>query len=143
MFSSKELIFATPARLPNEIAQGRFAKGVWILFAAEEGSLDNIDFLKKVLAAAQLDLDGDTFFAEVPEAEPLDMAAALRIKPATQVLVFGIPPRQLGLHVEAPLFQPFSFYNTTWLFADALSILAPDKTKKGLLWTALKTMFLV
>lgn len=142
MFSSKELIFATPAVVPNEIAQGRFAKGVWILALAEPDFPDNTDFLKKVLAAAQLDLEQDTLFAEIPEGQPFDMSGSLRMKPAGQVLVFGISPQQLGVHVQAPLFQPFSFYGTTWLFADALSVLAPDKTKKGLLWTALKSMFL-
>lgn len=142
MFSSKELIFATPSSLPNDIAQGQFAKGIWVLVAAEPAYPDNTDFLKKVLAAAQLDLERDTLFAEVPEAQPLDMATSIRIKPAGQILVFGIPPQQLGLHIQAPLFKPFNFYGATWLFADALSVLAPDKTKKGLLWTGLKSMFL-
>ncbi|HPI05231.1 MAG TPA: hypothetical protein PLM41_02550 [Saprospiraceae bacterium] len=142
MFSPKELIFAVPTGLPNEIAKGQFAKGIWILALAESNQSDNTDFLKKVLSAAQLDLERDTLFAEIPESEPVDMAASLRIKPAAQVLVFGIPPKQLGLHLNAPVFQPFAFYGTTWLFADALSVLEPDKTKKGLLWTALKTMFL-
>ena len=142
MFTPKELIFVTPSRLPNEIAKGRFAKGIWILAVAEPEQTDNTDFLKKVLAAAQLDLERDTLFAEIPAEEPMDMAACLRMKPAEKVLVFGIPPEQLGLHIQAPAFQPFAFYGTTWLFADALSVLAPDKTKKGLLWTALKSMFL-
>jgi hypothetical protein len=142
MFSPKELIFATPAQLPNEIAKGGFAKGIWVLALAEAQQTGNTDFLKKVLGAAQLDLERDTLFAEIPENEPIDMAACLRIKPAAQVLVFGIPPKQLGLHLQAPAFQPFAFYGTTWLFADALSVLEPDKTKKGMLWTALKTMFI-
>ncbi len=143
MFSSKELIFVTPSMLPNEMAQGRFAKGIWVLALAEPAHPDNTDFLKKVLAAAQLDLERDTLFAEIPEAQPLDMAAGLRIKPAAHILVFGVLPQQLGLHIQPPFFQPFTFYGATWLFADALSVLAPDKTKKGLLWTALKSMFLV
>ena len=91
MFTPKELIFVAPALLPNEIAQGRFAKGIWILAAAEPAQAENLDFLKKVLAAAQLDLERDTLFAEIPPGEPVDMAATLRIKPAEKVLVFGIP----------------------------------------------------
>ena len=142
MFSPKELIFVAPSRLPNEIAKGGFAKGIWVLATAESGQPGHTDFLKKVLAAAQLDLERDTLFAEIPPEEPIDMAACLRIKPAEKVLVFGIPPAQLGLHIDAPAFQPFAFYGVTWLFADALSVLEPDKTKKGLLWTALKSMFL-
>lgn len=143
MFGPKELIFAVPEQLPNEIAIGQFAKGIWVLAQAETPGSSNTDFLKKVLSAAQLDLERDTLFAEIPENEPVDMAACLRIKPAANVLVFGLAPAQLGLHVEARPFQPFSFYGTTWLFADALSVLEPDKTKKGLLWTALKSMFLI
>lgn len=142
MFTPKELIFVAPQRLPNEIAKGGFAKGIWVLAAAEPEQSDNLDFLKKVLAAAQLDLERDTLFAEIAPDEPVDMAACLRLKPADKVLVFGIPPEQLGLHIQAAAFQPIAFYGVTWLFADALSVLAPDKTKKGLLWTALKGMFL-
>ncbi|MBL7779679.1 MAG: hypothetical protein JNM22_00590 [Saprospiraceae bacterium] len=143
MFGPKELIFTAPEHLPNEIAKGQFAKGIWVLALEEASGNSNTDFLKKVLSAAQLDLERDTLFAIIPEGMPIDMAASLRIKPATHVLVFGISPTQLGLHVEARPFQPFSFYGTTWLFADALSALEPDKTKKGLLWTALKSMFLI
>lgn len=142
MFTPKELIFVAPSLLPNDIANGRFAKGIWVLAVAEPAQAENLDFLKKVLAAAQLDLERDTLFAEIPLGEPVDMAATLRIKPADKVLVFGIPPEQLGLHIQAAAFQPVAFYGTTWLFADALSVLAPDKVKKGLLWTALKGMFL-
>ncbi len=142
MFGPKELIFVTPALSPNEIGNGGFAKGVWVLALAEPSPDENRDFLKKVLAAAQLDLERDTFYSEIPLYEPVDIAAGLRIQPAETVLVFGILPAQLGLHIDAPAFQPFSFYGVQWLFADALSVLAPDKNKKGQLWTALKSLFL-
>ena len=56
--------------------------------------------------------------------------------------IFRLPPAQLGLRIDAPLYKPVAFYGVTWLFADAVSVLEPDKNKKGLLWAALKQIFL-
>ena len=143
MFSPDELIFIAPEHTASEFSSGNFARRVWILVLAEPSFAGtNRDFLAKVLAAANLNLEKDTLLAEIPASQPLKFSTDLKHKTPEQVLVFGLSPAQLGLNLEISLYKPVGFYGTTWLFADALSLLEPDKTRKGQLWTALKQIFL-
>lgn len=141
MFSPDELIFNAPERSVSELSAGQFARRVWVLALAEP-DISNTEFLTKVLAAAQLNLEKDTLFAEIPSYLPLHFSTDLKRKEPEQVLVFGLTPSQLGLKTEFPLYKPTGFYGVTWLFADALSVLEPDKNRKGQLWSALQQMFL-
>jgi hypothetical protein len=64
-----------------------------------------------------------------------------RDKHPEKILVFGITPALLGLSVKDNLYQPFYFYQSTWLFSESLSILQPDKDRKTKLWKALQGLF--
>lgn len=134
-------IFLAAEQTALEGAEGGFARRLAVLCLEEPDSQGNRAFLTKVLAAAQLNLNQDALLTEIPGKEPRSIAADLRRHQPLQVLVFGLTPAQLGLSVEIPLYQPFSFYGVTWLFADKLSALEPDKTKKSQLWTALQKIF--
>lgn len=141
MFITDELLFAVPERTIESFAEGRYTRQILVL-ALEETLPGNREFLTKILGAAQLSLTDDCLLAQVPDGEPLSAPQFIREKQPAQVLVFGLIPSQLGLTVQVPLYQATEFYGTTWLFADALSVLEPDKAKKGQLWTALKALFL-
>lgn len=141
MFITDELLFAVPERTIESFAEGRYARQILVL-ALEETSPSNREFLIKILGATQLSLTDDCLLAQVPDGEPLSVPQFIREKQPAQVLVFGLIPSQLGLTIQIPLYQATEFYGTTWLFADALSVLEPDKAKKGQLWTALKALFL-
>ncbi len=142
MFLPDELIFLAPDLDLLTLAKGNFARRILIVANAEPTVITNRLFLEKVLSAANLNLDNDTFFCVAPPDQPISISSVLSTKPAEFVLVFGLQPDQLGLTITAPRYQPFSFYGTTWLFADALSVLEPDRVLKGQLWTALKPLFL-
>jgi hypothetical protein len=143
MFSPDELIFIAPERAATEFYQGSFARRVWVLALDEpDFAAANKAFLAKVLAAANLNLEKDTLFAEIPASEPLHFSADLKQKQPERVLVFGLPPAQLGLTIEIQLYRPTAFYGIEWLFADTLSALEPDKNRKSQLWSTLKQMFL-
>lgn len=142
MFIPDEFFFFIPQRSALETSAGGYAKMVWVLALAEPESAGNRAFLSKILAAANLDLEKDTLFTEIPERQPLSFINDIKRKQPLRVLVFGLPPAQLGLTIEAPLYQPTIFYGVNWLFADALSVLEPDKSKKSRLWSALKQIFL-
>ena len=142
MFVTDELVFIAPERGVESFAEGQYTRQILVLVLHEPASAGNRDFLAKIFAAAQLDLTRDSLFAQVPPHEPLSLPPFIREKRPAQVLVFGLPPTQLGLTLQVRPYQAVEFYGTTWLFADALSALEPDKTKKGLLWTALKALFL-
>jgi hypothetical protein len=143
MFSPDELIFIAPERTASDLSEGGFARRIWVLALDEPANSGaNTDFLTKVLAAANLNLEKDTLFAAIPASEPVNFSTDLKRKQPEHVLVFGLHPSQLGLTIETPLYRPIAFYGVTWLFADALSVLEPDKSRKGQLWSALKQMFL-
>jgi hypothetical protein len=142
MILSNELVFLAAERPAMADAVGDFARRIFIITQLEPAAAENRAFVTKILAAAQLNLDLDTLFAEIPPGEPRTIACDLRDKKPLHVLVFGIPASQLGLSLQISPYQPFHFHGANWLFADALSALAPDKNKKGLLWAALQKMFL-
>lgn len=142
MFLADELIFQAAEKSALADAEGAFAKQVAVLALCEPDSAQLREFLGKVLAAAHLDLSQDTLLAEIPSQEPHNIALDLRERKPRQVLVFGLPPRQLGLQLEMHPYQSVSFLDCTWLFADRVSVLEPDKVKKTQLWSALKKMFL-
>ncbi len=142
MFLPDELLFLSPEQPVPGPVTGGFARRVYVLALAEPAFPGAREFLSKVLSSVQLNLDKDTLFAEIPELMQISFATELKNRHPEQVLVFGVTPSQLGLHIEAAYYRPLSFYGVTWLFADALSVLEPDKNRKSQLWTALRQMFL-
>ena len=113
-----------------------------MLFRSEPAHPGNLDFLKKILLAAGLDLEQDTLLAQIQETEQSSFLPKAKEKHPDTVLVFGPSPEQIGLNIQIPRYQPTPFYGTVLLFADKLSALEPDKTRKTNLWQALKQMYL-
>ncbi|MEO6759284.1 MAG: hypothetical protein ABIO24_07500 [Saprospiraceae bacterium] len=143
MYSPDDKIILAPDQSIFDLASGDFARQVLIISRSEpEAAVNNRNFLTKVLSAVQLSLDRDALFVELPVGQPVSLVMDVRRKKPQAVLVFGISAPQLGLHLHLSPYQPLDFQQMTLLFADALSDLEQDKEKKGLLWTALKTMFL-
>jgi len=142
MLLSNELLFQAAEKSACASATGGFARQLMVMALSEPTAAANRDFLAKVLAAANLDLAQDALLAEILTHEPITIAPDLTIQQPKQVLVFGLSPSQLGLSFEVQPYQPLQFYGSTWLFADKLSVLEPDKQKKGQLWAALKQIFL-
>jgi hypothetical protein len=142
MLLSNELLFVTAEKSALADAKGGFARQVAVLALKELNGSSNRDFLDKVLTAAQLNLAQDALLAEIPAGEPRTLSADFVELQPKQVLVFGLSPAQLGLSFEIQAYQPLTFYGCTWLFADPLSAIESDKTKKTQLWSALKQMFL-
>ncbi|TNE55865.1 MAG: hypothetical protein EP344_13050 [Bacteroidetes bacterium] len=142
MYTEQDQIFLIPEQSIQDIAKGGFARRVFVASLSEPAFPAHTGFLEKILAAAGLNLEKDTLFAEIPEQKPFSFLSVIREKQAERVLVFGVPPKQLGLQTNTRLYQPFSFYGVSFLFADALSVLAQNKTLKSQLWQALQLMFL-
>ncbi|MBK8556653.1 MAG: hypothetical protein IPL65_13180 [Lewinellaceae bacterium] len=101
-----------------------------------------MQFLTKVLAAVQINLEQDTLFVPLKQGETHGIAAALKAKQPERVLVFGLPPLALQLNLQVPKYQPFDFYNCSWLWADTLAQIEQDKALKTRLWQALQQLFL-
>jgi hypothetical protein len=142
MFSDDDLLFVAPEQALSELVKGNFARRVLVLQLEGARPLEERDFLLKILAAAQVNLDHDTHLAMIPAGKALAVTPYLKEKEPAIVLVFGLPPAQIGLQIPAPSYEPFTFYGCTWLFADSLATLEPDKQRKGQLWKALQVLFL-
>ena len=142
MYSEQDLLFNIPEKSILKIAHGNFARRVFVASLSEPDFPENTAFLEKVLKAAGMDLEKDTLFAEITEIEQYSFLPLVKEKQTEYVLVFGIPANHLGLHVNMPLYQPISFYTTTFLFADKLSTLVADKNMKAKLWQSLQLLFL-
>ena len=142
MFLPDDLLFNVPENMLSESSTGAFARRVYVMVLEEPAFPGNREFLSKVLSAVQLDLAKDTLFAEIPVNVSASFVTELKSKQPEQVLVFGLLPADLGLAIEASVYQPVVFYGVQWLFADPLSALEYDKQKKSLLWSALKQMFM-
>ena len=142
MFFQNDQLFLAPEENILKRAKGNFAKQIFVFVLSEPEHPGNAGFLKKILAAAGLDLDTDALLVEVSSSDRVSFLPAVKDKHAGHILVFGLSPKQLGLHAEIPAFLPYPFYGATFLFADKLSVLEPDKTLKAKLWQALRQLFL-
>ncbi len=146
MFSESDLLYLLPEGDFVAQAVGNFSRQVLLVVAAEPEHPQNLEFLKKVLAAAGLDIERDCLLLELPPDRYRDEAISLnqfwKTRCPETVLAFGIRPEQLGLRLQIHPYQITQFYQTQFLFADKLSLLEPDRERKGKLWNSLKIMFL-
>lgn len=141
MFATEELVYRVAEASVSDLAKGNFTKKILILALSELNTPGNIEFITKVLSAANLDLLEDTLFAEIPANTPVNCFTGLMERPKF-ILVFGLHPAQVGLAALVQPYQTVDLNGSTWLFADSLSVLEPDRAKKGKLWEALKGIFL-
>lgn len=141
MYSDRDLIFIAPEESLLSRAEGGYARRILILVRTDESAENGRFFLQKVLAAAQLSLERDVLLAEWPENKAFSMASVFNKQPEF-VFVFGFSPRECGLEIEWPMYEPLVFRNIQFLFADSLKMLEPDKNRKGRLWSILKMWFL-
>ncbi len=142
MFSDTDLIYLIPEDSILNRVKGGFAKRVALVVLKETEGLEHTNFLNKVLLAAGLNLEKDTLLAALEAGEQLPVLPLAKTKQAESILVFGFTPKQLGLNLDCPLYQPVNFYGVRFLFADNVSILEPDNGRKRQLWQALQQLFL-
>ena len=140
MFSFEELVFRASDQSVSTLSKGKFARQILVLTLAESDS-NHISFINKVLAAVKLDLEVDALYAEVAPGQAINCFSGLK-SPPKFVLVFGLSPKHVRCFANVRAYEPLSINRCTWLFADALSILEPNRDKKTQLWNALKSVFL-
>lgn len=142
MFSDTDSMYIIPEDSILSRMKGGFAKSVALIVLKETDGPEHTAFLSKVLLAAGLNLEQDTLLAAFEAGEQRPILPLAKIKQAESILVFGFAPKQLGLNLESPMYQPVDFYGVRLLFADKISALEPDTTRKRKLWQALQQMFL-
>lgn len=104
------------------------------------------DLLGKILSAAGLNLKEDILLLRLTRRENISFSNLGRAWPVRHVLLFGIEPKQLGLHFSLPLHQAVELGGIVFLRSHALSEIAEERQSKGrpkaaALWKSLRQLF--
>lgn len=114
-------------------------------------------FLDSILKAAGFDAINEQVSTIRPKAanQDLDLSillsrlgadAALSDAKIKRIMVFGVPPKKLGLHFQISNYAPVVVNGKTYLLADDLETIKAEKEagntqKAGALWRAVKAAF--
>jgi len=98
-------------------------------------------FLQKILAAAKFDIADDIFLYNLTNADQISFKQLKKAIPIKCLLLFGIHPKTIGLHVNCLAYEPFQFNELTIIVADDLKIIEADQKLKGALWNSIKETF--
>lgn len=134
-------------RQANERLSGNNARHVLVVTEQQQGNEELTDFLGKILSAVKLNLVEDTLLLKLTRRENISFSDLSRHHSIRQVLLFGIEPRQLGLHFSLPLNVPMSFGGRFFLYTYPLALLFEERTadsrpKAASLWKNLKQLFI-
>lgn len=141
-------LFAVPEhKLKTEDLSGQGAAGILIAFAPGAQTENSLDYLQKILGAVKINMAEAAYTLPVMPRQQLQLNLSVLPQKLQYLFLFGIKPRQLGLHFVLPLYQPIKYNDVTYLIADSLSIIqeerqAGNNQKAAALWQALQQIFL-
>ncbi|MFN7117465.1 MAG: hypothetical protein ACK4TA_11745 [Saprospiraceae bacterium] len=126
---------------------GQNAKNTLVIFQTSENEAELRIFLEKVFAAAQVDLVKDTCVLSVTPLENFSFSRLYQHFDLQTLIVFGIPPVRLGIHLQVKPYEILRYENCTYVFADDLQAIYEErqqggKRMSGELWKVLQTLFL-
>ncbi|MEO0043855.1 MAG: hypothetical protein RL329_3303 [Bacteroidota bacterium] len=124
-----------------ESLSGNGQKGILIV-VLEEGLPEGIAFLKKILGSIRVSLETDALLFRAAPHGVLPTVAQIRgVAPIHRVLIFGVSPQRMGFSFEYPMYKRLILNECTYIFADRLSLLEPNKQAKNDLWKQLQGLF--
>ena len=141
-------LYAKPERLFKATdLSGLGQAGIFIVYDPGQASNNNLDYLKKILGAAKIELENDTYFVALSHEEELQLDKRQFPTEIKYILMFGVQPKQLSLNFILPPYQVKVYQGETYLVVDALGLIqeerqAGNNKKAAALWLALKQMFL-
>lgn len=147
MFLDFEL-FASPDRqLSTSDLIGQGGRGIFIAYEVDSAERERLDYLKKILGAAKIEMEQDTKTLAVQPGESLQLDTTAFSAFPKYILLFGVKPKQLSLNFQIPAYQPVTYRETTFLWVDSLATIQEERQagknqKAGALWLALKQIFL-
>jgi hypothetical protein len=119
--------------------QGIGAAQTLVLYLAEPGQTpDQRALLPKIVSAAGLSLEQDTFHLQMPLDLQISLAQVCKMNQIKRVFVFGLPLPNLGLKATLIKNQWTTFLDFKILYTDSLSQLDQSKDLKLALWSGLK-----
>ena len=147
MFLDFELFASPDKQLQSSDLKGKGDRGIFIAYEADAAEKERLEYLKKILVAAKIDMEQDVTTLAIPSGESILLNTAPFTKAPTYILLFGVQPKQLSLNFQLPTYSPVIYQGTTYLWVDSLGTiqeerLAGKNQKAGALWLALKQIFL-
>jgi hypothetical protein len=114
-----------------------------IVFRASEDESSSIDeMFHKMMAAIKLDINQDIAILKMDnQFNFIETKNWLSKENEQFILVFGINPEQIGLHINHLAYKPIRHYNSTILFCHSLEAIHFDVNMKKRLWNVLKNHF--
>jgi hypothetical protein len=138
-----DLLFKLPETKSEYFeVNGNADKGLFILAYKTDLHADNISKLNQILSAIKYDPKEDIATVYIADDHPFSLAELLNKHTCSEVLIFGLHPKMIGLNIYAKRYQWIHLENTTILFADKLEVLKDNKDMKNQLWLSLKSRFL-
>lgn len=141
-------LFASPERhLQASDLSGEGQRGIFIIYEVDEAETERLAYLKKILAAAKIDIDKDVSALSLVAGSSMHINTSIFDPQVQYILLFGVDPKQLCFNFQIPLYKPISYQNITFLRVDAIGTIqqeriAGNNKKAGALWLALKQIFL-
>lgn len=117
-------------------------------FYAEQPGLEEElpEFLGKILTAASAGLPEQALLIKLTKGSAYSFSRLARKHGLRYVFIFGIAPKNLGLHFHLPLYQPVAAADAIFIMAHPLAAIYEERQKggkqmSGELWRALKSLF--
>lgn len=95
-------------------------------------------FLSNVLKAANKSIDNVLIINAFYGVNGSKVAGIFEVN---QIIAFGVFPNEIAMQINAVLYSSVKLNGKDYLFAEALSDIEKDKSKKIQLWQAMKTFF--
>lgn len=133
-------------RQAGNCLSGGNARHILAVIQAGDASEELQDLLGKILSAVKISLQEDILLLKATKGESLSFASLSRAYPIQYVLLFGVGPQQLGLHLplvrgQAVPFGPAVFLHTYSLPEIFEERNAGQRPKAAELWMNLKQLF--
>lgn len=114
-----------------------------IIVLGEQIGEEELELLYKIMGAIDKQLDRDFVLLNIREEEevPDFKSLAQAIGERKTLLVFGVHPARMGLHIEAKPYQSILFQSHQLLFAHTLTDIAANVNYKKQLWGQLQQLF--
>lgn len=120
---------------------GKNEKAVLVCISGVSDPNEDLVFLKKVIGACGLDAEKDTHILILNTTDPFSFNEWKKTNKVDKLIVFGMPPEQLGLFFQCSVYHPITVNNCTFLFCENIHKIRPNEVAKRNLWNAMKNLF--
>ncbi|MCB0704226.1 MAG: hypothetical protein KDC34_02910 [Saprospiraceae bacterium] len=114
-------------------------KQVLLISSAPVGTQE--EMVSNMIKALKLDLHEHIHVIVLTPSDRISLIRYCRDTAISKVLVFGLAPEQLSLHIKWPNYQVLELSGLQLLFGQTLEEVAQKKEIKIKLWNALQQMF--